>query len=81
MAAIGKDVMEMADEIALIPAAPARLNRGKACLEAVRTIALIIARMPGHRFGQVSMRSSGLPLVLSERCREIHHPPLRTRGG
>ena len=32
----------------LIPAATAKLNEGKACLKAVRTIALIIARMQGH---------------------------------
>ena len=40
-------MMKWRTKNALIPAATVKLKRGKACLKAVRTIAPIIARMPG----------------------------------
>ena len=66
----------MADQNALIPAATAKLNEGKACLKAVRTVALIIARMPGHPVrASVNAVIRVAASVIRGDGREIHFTP------
>jgi hypothetical protein len=68
--------MEMADQNALIPAATAKLNRGKGCPKAVRTIVIIIARMLGHP-GRASVNAviRVAASVIRGDGREIHFTP------
>ena len=67
--------------IALIPAAAAKLNRGKACLKAVRTIALITARMLAHLVRESVNVVIRIAASVRGDGREIHRPSFRTRRG